>query len=315
MTIRETAALLREWDDILILTHERPDGDTLGCGAALCRILRGLGKTVWLLESKDATPLLRSYLEGCVAPGGFSPKRIVSVDVSDAKLLPPNAEIYRDRVDLAIDHHGSHTGFAAQSCVEADKAACGEIIYALAMELGVMDEKIAEALYVAVSTDTGCFRYVNTTPNTHRIAAALMEQGIDTGRLNKRHFRSKSMKYLRLESALVCAMELYQNGTIAVAPISQSMMTELGLTQGDIEEVSSFAGQVEGVLHSITIRELQPGKCRISLRTDPDLLNASAVCERFGGGGHAAAAGCNMTGSVRDVTDAMLSAIEAEQKG
>lgn len=315
ITRNETAALLREWDNILLLTHKRPDGDTLGSAIALCGVLRGLGKTAWLLESKDATHLFRPYLKGYIAPEDFVPNKIVSVDVADEGLLPPNAEQYKGKVDLAIDHHPSNTGFADQCCVEADKAACGEIIYALAMELGVMDTRIAEALYVAVSTDTGCFVYGNTTSDTHRVAAALMEQGIDTPVLNKRHFRTKSFKRLRLESAIVRDMELYQNGTIAVAPVSLVMMAEIGATEDDAEDIASFVGQIEGVLHSITVRELRPGECKVSLRTDPNFLNASSTCARVGGGGHVAAAGCTVKGTVREAVDAMLAAIHAEQNG
>jgi len=315
ITMKEAAALLREWDNILLLTHKRPDGDTIGSAIALCRILRGLGKTAWLLESRDATHLFQPYLEGYIAPEDFTPDKIVSVDVADEKLLPPNAERYKGKVDLAIDHHPSNTAFAAKCCVEADRAACGEIIYELALELGVMDKKTAEALYVAVSTDSGCFVYGSTTPHTHRVAAALMEQGIDTPVLNKRHFRTKSFKRLRLESAIVRDMELYQNGTIAVAPVSLAMMAEVGATEDDAEDVASFIGQMEGVLHAVTVRELCPGECKVSLRTDPNFLNASSTCARLGGGGHVAAAGCTVKGTVREVVDRMLAAIQAEQNG
>lgn len=312
---KEVAALLRSWDHILILTHKRPDGDTIGSAVALCEMLRQLGKTAWLLESKDATGLFRGYLEGYTAPADFQPDKVVSVDVADEGLFPPNACGWKGKVDLAIDHHPSNAGFAKENWVEADKAACGEIVYQLAEELGVMNAKIAEALYVAVSTDTGCFVYNNTTPNTHRVAATLMEQGIDTSVLNKRHFRTKSIKRIKLESAIVGAMELYQNDTIAVAPVSLEMMAAIGATEDDAEDLAAFVGQMEGVLHSVTIRELRPGECKISLRTVPDMLNASNVCARLGGGGHAAASGCTVKGTVREAIDAMLRAIEAEQNG
>ena len=312
--LQQAAALLRDWDNILILTHKRPDGDTIGSAVALCRVLRGLGKTAWLLESKDATHLFRPYLEGCIAPPDFRPDRVVSVDIADEGLFPPNAEPYRGRVDLAIDHHPSNTGFAAFNVVEADKAACGEILYALALELGVMNAELAAPLYVAVSTDTGGFIYSNTSPDTHRVAAALMEQGIDTALLNKRHFRTKSLKRLKLESLIVQNMELYQDNTIAAAPISLDMMASIGATEDDAEDIAAFVGQLEGVRHAITIRELRPGECKISLRTDPNLLNASKTCALLGGGGHAAASGCTVYGTVREAIDAMLRAIETVQK-
>ena len=315
ISTKETAALLREWDNVLILTHKRPDGDTIGSAIALCRVLRGLGKTAWLLENTDATSVFRNYLEGYIASGEFVPEKIVAVDLADEGLFPSNAVQYRDRVDLAIDHHPSNSGYAAKSCVEAHKAACGEIVYDLALELGVMDREIAEMLYVAVSTDTGCFVYGSTGPDTHRVAAALMEQGIDTPEINKRHFRTKSLKRMQLESAIVRDMELYQDGTVVIAPVSLAMMAEVGATEEDAEDIASFVGVLEGVLHAATIRELKPGECKISLRTEPNFLNASDTCARLGGGGHAAAAGCVVKGTVQEAKEAILAAIRAEQNG
>lgn len=315
MTIdeKQAAALLREWDNILILTHKRPDGDTLGSGAALCEILRALGKTAWMLESRDATALFTDYLTGRTAPADFIPDRVVSVDIADEGLFPPNALPYKSKVDLLLDHHPSNTGFAANCCVEAGLAACGELVYRIALELGVMNREIAALLYVAVATDTGCFVYGNTSPHTHRVAAALMEQGIDTPQLNKKHFRTKSLKRLRLESLIVQNMELYQDGTIAAAPISLEMMASIGATEDDAEDIAAFVGQVEGVLHAITIRELRPGECKVSLRTDPRFLSATDVCALLGGGGHVAASGCTVKGTVRETIDAMLAAIEQVQ--
>ena len=174
MNCKETARFLRERDNYLILTHKRPDGDTIGCAAALMELLRGMGKTAWLLENRDATKLFQEYLEGRTAPADFVPDTVVSVDVASLGLLPPNADPYKGRIDLAIDHHPSQEFFARETWLESDKAACGELVYALAAELDGLSQAVAIPLYVAVSTDTGCFVYSNTTANTHRVAAELM---------------------------------------------------------------------------------------------------------------------------------------------
>lgn len=310
---KQAADLLRTWDNILILTHKRPDGDTIGSAAGLCQVLRELGKTAFLLESQDATHLFDDYLKDCTAPEGFDPAYVVSTDIADEGLFPPNAQRYKGKVDLSIDHHPSNTGFAKANCVEADKAACGEIVYKIAQELGVMNAAVAKLLYVAVSTDTGCFSYGNTSTHTHRVAAELMDQGIDTAGLNKKHFRTKSLKRLRLESAIMQSMELYQGDTIAVAPVSLEMMAAIGATEDDAEDIAAFVGQVEGVRHAITIRELRPGECKVSLRTDPRYLNATETCALLGGGGHMAASGCTVRGTVRETIDKMLWAIETVQ--
>ncbi len=312
MTCLEAAEFLKAHDNYLILTHKRPDGDTIGCAAALCGALRAIGKTAHVLSALDATELLASYLEGYTAPEGFVPHTVVSVDVASLGLLPPNAERYQDGIDLAIDHHPSQAFFAKETCLEADKAACGEIVYQICTDLGAMDAAVAAPLYLAVSTDCGCFAYANTTANTHRVAAELIDQGIPYQLINKRHFRTKSRSRMLLDSLLGQALEYYHGGTVAVAPVTLALMAQAGATQEDMEDIAAFAGQVEGVQHSVTIREQENGECRISLRTNAKLLNASAVCARLDGGGHAAAAGCTVKGAMAEARAAILAAIDAQ---
>lgn len=312
MTYLEAAEFLKSYDNYLLLTHRRPDGDTIGSAVGLCELLRTMGKTAWLLPSLDATRMFQDYLQGHQAPPGFEPDTVVSVDLASLGLLPPNAQPYKDRIDLAIDHHPSNEFFARETCLEADKAACGEIIWKIAGHLGIMSEAIATPLYVAVSTDTGCFVYGNTTPHTHRVAAALMEQGIPYQALNKKHFRTKSLRRMKLESLILQNMKLYQEGTVAVAPISLAMMAQADATDDDAEDIAAFLGQIEGVLHSATIRELRPGECKISLRTNPNFLNATATCARLGGGGHVAASGCTVYGTMDEAEAAILEAIYAQ---
>jgi len=312
---KQAAEFLKSHDNFLILTHKSPDGDTIGCAAGLWELLRALGKTAWLLACRDSAKLFADYLTGRTAPAGYVPDTVVSVDVASRSLLPPNARRYRDKIDLAIDHHPSQEFFARETCLEADKAACGEIIWKICGELGVMNPAIAVPLYVAVSTDTGCFVYRNTTPHTHRVAAALMEQGIPYPELNKKHFRTKSLKRLELESLMLQNMHLYHDGTLAVASVSLDLMAQVGATDDDAEDIAAFAGQIEGVLHSVTIRERWPGLCKISLRTNPEFLNATNVCARLGGGGHAAASGCRVRGTMEEAEKAILEAIDAEMQG
>lgn len=312
ITVAQTAGFLKAHDNYLILTHKRPDGDTIGCAAGLCRALRGLGKTAHVLPNEDIIPLLAGYLDGLTAPEGFEPDTVVSTDVATENLLPDNALPYKGRIDLAIDHHPSQEFFAKNTCLEADKAACGEIIWKICAELGVMNVDIATPLYVAVSTDCGCFVYANTTPHTHRVAAALMEQGIPFQALNKKHFRTKSMARMKLESLILQNMRLYHGGTVAVAPVSLAMMDEVGATMEDTDDIAAFLGQIDGVLHTATIREHEGGECRISVRTRADLLNATKVCARLGGGGHRAASGCTVRGTVEDAERAILPAIDAQ---
>ncbi len=314
MDHKQVAALLRGHDDILILTHKRPDGDTLGCAAGLCQALRAIGKTAWLLHSKGATAAFRPYLEGLEAPEDFCPRYVVSVDIASLGLLPDNAKPYAERIDLAIDHHPSNEGFARENYVEADKAACGEIVYKVVTELGPLTPEVALPLYVAVSTDTGCFVYSNTTAHTHQVAAALMEVGIDYRGVNKRHFRTKSLKRLTIEAELLEGMHLYEEGTVAVAAVTLEMVDRLQATEEDLEDIAAFLGQIEGVRHAVTIRQLKNGECKLSVRTAAD-LNASAVCALLGGGGHAAASGCTVAGTPAQAEEAIVAAIRQVKRG
>ena len=309
MTYTEAVAWLRARDRYLILTHKRPDGDTIGCAAALCRGLRGLGKIAHICPGTGETHLFTPYLEGLLAPEGYAPETVVSVDIAARGLFTESGKPWLERgIDLAVDHHPSQEFFAKETCLDAGRAACGEIIYDILKELGQVNEETAVPLYVAVSTDTGCFQYGNTTADTHRVAAALMDTGIDVFPLNKRHFRTKTWARLQVERLIVERMHRYEDGKVAVAPVSLSLMDEAGATEEDMEDIAAFLGQIEGVETSVTIRELEDGACKLSVRTSGG-LNATRVCALLGGGGHAAAAGCTVDGTLEQAESAILDAI------
>ena len=310
LTVQEAAARLRQMNNVLLLTHVRPDGDTIGSAAALCQALRDMGKTAYLLYNPEITDTYAPYAEPYWASEGFVPEHIVSADIAALNLLPDNAAAYASRVELTIDHHGSQEFFAAETCLDADAAACGEIIYRVIRELTAVTPAIALLLYVAISTDTGCFVYANTTADTHRIAAELLETGIDVGPVNKVLFRTKSKTRLAMEARMVADMELYDGDRVVVMSIPLSLRQELHATEADIEELSSLAALVEGTDCGITLRELKPGRVKLSLRTGPR-VDACAVCQRLGGGGHKAAAGATVDGTLEDAKALILKAYRA----
>lgn len=315
MTTREAAALLRGHNHILILTHRRPDGDTVGCGAALCVALRQLGKTAWMLYNPDITDTNGVYAQGLWAPEDFVPEFVVAVDIAARSLFFPGSEQYIDRVDLAVDHHPSQEFFAAQTCLEADKAACGEIVYEICRELGEITPQVALPLYAAISTDTGCFVYANTTANTHRVAAALIDTGIDYFSVNKRHFRTKSRKRLALEADLLSHMEFFHEGKGVFMSVPLSLMEQIGATENDAEDLSTLANLVEGVDCGAVLRELKPDVWKLSLRTGANgRVNATEACRLLGGGGHAMAAGATMEGTLPEVKEKILAAIDAVKR-
>ncbi len=309
LTVQETASYLRTLDDVLLLTHVRPDGDTVGSAAALCRALRDMGKTAYLLPNPEITATYEPYAAPYWAPEGFAPAHIVSADIAALNLLPDNAAVYAPRIELAIDHHGSHGFFAPNVCLDADAAACGEIVHDIIALLTAVTPDIALPLYVAIATDTGCFVYSNTTARTHRIAAALLDTGIDAAPVNKALFRTKSRTRLAMESRMTADMTLFDHDRVVVMTIPLSLRQELHATEADIEELSSLAALVEGTDCGVTLRELRPGVVKISLRTGPR-VDASAVCQRLGGGGHKAAAGATVNGTMDEVRAAVLRAYQ-----
>ena len=306
LSARGAAGYLEALDNVLLLTHVRPDGDTIGSAAALCRALRDCGQTAYLLPNPEITATYAPYAAPYWAPEGWQAEHIVSVDIADASLLPENAQSYRDRIELAIDHHPSQTFFARNTCLEADSAACGEIVYEIIQHLTALTADIALPLYVAVSTDCGGFQYGNTTARTHRIAAALMDV-VDVAAVNKTVFRTKSRVRLAMESRMVADMKLFDHQRVVVMEIPLSLRQEMQATDADIEELSALPALVEGTDCGVTLRELRPGTVKVSVRTGPR-VDACALCRILGGGGHHAASGATVEGTLDEARMAVLAA-------
>ena len=307
MNIHETAELLKQFDNVLILTHVRPDGDTIGCAAALCQALRDLGKTAYLLYNDGITSTYAGYAAPYWAAADFVPAHVVAVDLATVDLFPDNAKMYEQQVALCIDHHPSNTFYAENTCLDTAAAAACEIVYEIIQALTPVTPAIALALYVGISTDCGCFQYANTTPKTHRIAAELMEL-TDVASVNHDLFRTKSRVRLAMESRMVAEMELYDQERIVVMQIPLALREEFHATEADIEELSSLAAQVQGTDCGITLRELRPGVIKISLRTGPR-VDACAACRKLGGGGHKAASGATVEGTMEEVKAKILAAV------
>ncbi len=306
LTRSETAHWLRDHDDFLILTHRRPDGDTVGSAALLCRGLRALGKKAHVLRNMEITEkyrhLHRDLYQDCPESGNI----IISVDVATPQLLPDVFSHLSRHVRLRIDHHRTDTPFAPLNLVDAGAGACGEIVYDVLQELGVtLDKEMAEALYTAISTDTGCFRYANTTAHTFRVAAACAEAGGDLHGINQRIFETNSLGRLRLHGWMVENIRFLCGGKVAVCALPLDVERQLGLTEDDLENVSGFPRSIDGVCIAATLRQTGDGNVKISVRALPG-HDAAAVCAKFGGGGHKGAAGATVKAHLEEAA-AMVS--------
>jgi len=310
ITTQEAAELLRRQDNILILTHRRPDGDTIGSAAGLCQALRQLGKRAFMLRNPDVTAVNARYAEGLWGEDGWKPDFVVSVDIAAKGLFFPASEAYFDQIGLAIDHHPSFEGFGEKQCVRPECAACGEIVFEICRELGEITPAVALPLYAAVTTDTGCFVYANTSANTHKVAASLMETGIDFFAVNKRHFRTKTRKRIAIEAGLLGGAEFFHEGRGVFLSLPLEAIQRVGAEENDLEDISSLAGIIEGVDCGAVLRELTPGEWKLSLRTGANgRVNATSACALLGGGGHAMAAGATIHGSLAEVKRQVLDAV------
>lgn len=301
--INECARVLLENDNILILTHAHPDGDTLGSGFALCRALMKCGKICSVVNA-DEIPKKYSYLYEDIAPMKFKPDFVVAVDVATPNLLGDYEG--KHHIDLCIDHHGTNTQYADRLLLESVPANC-EIMYELIKALGVeLDSRIADCLYTGLTTDTGCFRYDSTTAQTYRIAAELIELGANNGLINRIMFETKTKTYIRLERLALESMKFYVDDRVAVITITQDMYAKTGSNEQETEAIAPLTRQIEGVEVGITIREKPDGTCKASIRTF-ESVDASVLAKSFGGGGHKQAAACRFD---CDVTDARARLVE-----
>lgn len=311
LTRTETAQWLGEQDSYLILTHRRPDGDTTGSAALLCLGLRQLGKTAYILENPELTAKYAPLHQGLTKAQAEAGDTLVSVDVSAPKMLPDPFQDLLPRIALRIDHHGTATAFTPLELVDPQAGACAEILYDVLTAMGFrLDQAMARALYTAVSTDTGCFRYANTTAHTFTVAAACAQTGADLYAINQAVFETNSLAKLRLQGWMIANTRFSREGRIAVCPLPLAVEREMGVTEDDMENISGFPRSVEGVKIAATLRENPNGQVKVSVRAVPG-YDAAAICARFGGGGHKGAAGATLSLSLEDAAQAVTRAMEA----
>ena len=301
ITLSAAASLIAEKRKILILTHGHPDGDTLGSAYGLKQAIAKYcdARVLCVDQIPDR---LKFITEGETdlheeRIGDFSPELIMAVDVAELHLMGVYGAHYAGAIDLKIDHHVNGSEYARYNYIEGDTAACGEIIYKLVRELEKLNSakltpEAASALYAAVSSDTGSFRFSNTTSDTLRIAADLIDAGADTENVNHRLYESKSANEVVAAKLTLNGMNICRQGTMVVFSITNKLKEENGLTDEDFGGVIDILREIDGVELAVTIRQLtdKPEKFRISMRSCGD-IKANELCGMFEGGGHVKAAG------------------------
>ena len=308
--INQTARLLLEKDNILILCHKNPDGDTLGSAAALCHVLTAMGKKCYI-ACHNKIPSKYDYLEIPVYDGQAEIEFIVAVDVAGVNLLGDNLADYAHKVDLCIDHHGSNGEYAKHLCLKADYPAAAQLMYEVITAMNAeITPHVADCLYTGMLTDTGCFKYSSTTPLTHIIGAKLMELGANHTMLVEKFFMTKSRKAVLMEKYMLNNLEYYFDDRCALLVLTRETILEIQPDPTDFDGLSAMPRDFEGVDVSILIRPLrEEGNYKLSIRTGEN-VDACALAAGLGGGGHIRAAGCEVMGSIETVKKAILKEVE-----
>ncbi len=307
LTVAQCCERLRKMDDIVILCHRNPDGDTLGSGFALHYILKQLGKRS-RVECHDGFPKQYSYMFRDYKPENYEPKAVIAVDIADEQLFGEKLGKYCGKVDLCIDHHGTNKRYAKDWLVREGAAATAEVIEDICYSFDEVEltKLIADCIYTGVSTDTGCFRYSNTTAHSHAVAGRMFKAGCDFGMINRVMFELKSLSRIAIEKEVLNTVEYHFNKKCALVYITNDMMERTGALDSELEGVAAMPRQIEGVEVGITLRQRDDG-FKISLRTG-DEVDASVLCGKLGGGGHRYAAGCFVSGSLEKAKETILSA-------
>ena len=307
MHVEQAAARLLEAGQVLILCHKNPDGDTIGCGAALCHVLNGMGRQAAVLCADPIPPRL-SFTRPRLFRGEFVPDLVVAVDVAgvallgDAGLMPA----YSRHVDLCIDHHAGNGGYADCTLLDASAAAAAELLWEVLQAMGAeITPLVADCLYTGLATDTGCFRFANTTARTHRVAAGLIEAGARVEELNTILFATRSRGQMEAERIARSHLTYELEGRCAVIWLDRDETAASGADPADLDELTALPIGIEGVQVGLTFRQLPGGSWRVSIRTAKG-VDACAIARRLGGGGHLRAAGCELLGTLDNARQAVL---------
>ncbi len=311
MNFAELKEYLEAHDNYQILTHKSPDGDTLGAGFGLCNYLRDMGKKANVLNSENF-PVRYNFLYDSYYVQEFEPENVVAVDIADTQLLGSHLAQFAEegRIDVCIDHHISNKYYAKQSYVDGNASAACLILYEFFKYWGrPISDLVAKCLYTGIATDTGCFKYENTTPQAHMAAAELMKYKIDYSVVNRKMFDVKSKGRMLAEIMVVQQMEYFFEDKCAVISLTTETMNSLGVEPAEFEGLASIPLTTEGVMIGITIKQRHEEVYKLSVRTTEE-LDASAFCKNFGGGGHIRAAGCEIHGNLEQVKEKVLTAVK-----
>ncbi len=315
---RDMCAVLKDAIRVGVFSHVSPDGDTLGSMLGIGLALKKMGKEVFFFNW-DPIPDNLLFLPGAEKIKNSLPEKwpdvLLFVDCADLQRVNLQTEdLPQTSTVLNLDHHVSNVRFAHYNWVDPQASATAELAYHLILGLETeIDEEIATNLYTGIITDTGSFQYSNTHPCTHRIAADLLEKGIDVVRVHHLIYNQHPLAQLRLLSRALEGLQLLENGKLAVMTLNSQDFTNCGAKQEMSEGLINYAKSVAGVEVAVLLKEAAQDVVKVSLRSNL-WLDVNKIALKFGGGGHYRAAGCTIHDSLSAARNHLIQAIEVELK-
>ena len=311
--LSEIALVLREKDNFIIIPHKNPDGDCLGSSVALLLGLRDIGKTAYIsLPNNPGERLSFLWDESYRAPEGFACDVCIAVDVAAGYMMDRLKEEIFDKAPFTVclDHHGTNKGIADMNFIDASASAAGEVIYRLLLELKcIVSKDIASALYSAIASDTGSFRYSNTTSDTLKISAELVGLGIDSAKIMRILFETKSIAQTKIMSDIIDNMEFYFDNKVCITYCNEQMLSKYNLTFDDVDEYSTLPRTIKGVEVGVFLKCYSEHETKASLRSN-EYADVSQVAASLGGGGHIRAAGVTINSDLVTAKQVLLGKLE-----
>lgn len=317
-TLHEIADKLLSAETILLFPHVRADGDTLGSAAALCAALRHKGKQAYILIEDEIAENLRFLMRDyCTMDCSVlkEPDICMSVDCSDVDRFEKRHQVFfSGKCKICVDHHMTTHFFADMNYIDAQAAATGEIIYDLLQEMQVsVTPEMADAIFAAIETDTGGFRYSNTSKKSHLIAADLFDCGLRNSEVSNILYNNVRAEQLSLHADAIATMRIFAGGLANLACVTQDMLeknhTDMSETEGIVDKLRS----IRGVEISILLKEEEPNMIKVSLRAKSK-GDVAWVSQKFSGGGHKKAAGCTIRKPIEEAAADIMAAVEEELK-
>jgi phosphoesterase RecJ-like protein len=314
---------IRQARKLLLTTHENPDGDALGSLVAMHWILKQLGKDSLMYLSPDEFPLPYEYRDFTfddlvgASPEDMDERVVMFLDCGNIDRMPVDF-LQRDGIHiLNVDHHHDNTRFGTVNLVSPEASCTAEIVFGLAAELGAeITPKIADALYVGLVTDTGKFMYENTTPAAHRMAADLIDAGVDAHGVYRRLFEDLPFRRLQLLARALEKLARYDDGAVTLAALTRADFEETGALETDSEGIIDHLRSVEHTKVAVLVRELladdRRDQSKVSLRATDGTVDVSVIARELGGGGHRQAAGASTELSVDQLVELIRAQVAAQ---